>query len=91
MSNDTKIVELVKEWRRGWKVFNDKHSFDDGWFDPSIFPHTHVIFVCCSFVENRVGHEGNLCNLVGTWLKGIDKLKAIGIFGFITPLLLVGS
>jgi len=42
-------------------------------------------------VENRVGHEGNLCNLVGTWLKGIDKLKAIGIFGFITPLFLVGS
>jgi hypothetical protein len=32
----------------------------------------------------------NPCNLVGTWLKGIDKLRTIGIFGFITPLLLVG-
>ncbi len=32
-----------------------------------------------------MGHERkNLCNFVGTWLKGIDKLRAIRIFGFHT-------
>jgi hypothetical protein len=38
-------------------MFNDKHLFDDGRFDPDMFPHTHAIFVCSSFVENKVGHE----------------------------------
>ncbi len=37
-----------------------------------------------------MGHEGKPLQSFGTWLKGIDKLRARGIFGFIMPLLLVG-
>ncbi len=28
-----KQLNLVKEWRKYWKLFNDKHMFGDGWFN----------------------------------------------------------
>ncbi len=38
-----KSFNLVKDWRKYWKVLNDKYVFSDGWFYPNWRPpNTHI-------------------------------------------------